>query len=86
MLDFLTNVSFINALYCMLLLHNVKLCTFAITYLDIVSKNRCLIMALNSSVSYCRNDSKMYINNKKEAAELLYSPGEVVFSSIIVHA
>ena len=42
-------------------------------------------MALtNSSTSDCSNDSTIYVGNDKEAAELLYSPVEVVFYSIIV--
>ena len=41
-------------------------------------------MALNSSTSDCSNDSTLYINNEKEAADLLYAPVEVVFASIIV--
>ena len=41
-------------------------------------------MALNSSISDCSNDSTLYINNEKEAADMLYAPVEVVFASIIV--
>ena len=55
-----------------------------ITVLDVVFENRFWKMALNSSFTVCSNDTTIYINNEKEAAQLLYSPMEVVFSSIIV--
>ena len=41
-------------------------------------------MALNSSISDCSNGSTRYINDEREAAELLYSSVEVAFASIVV--
>ena len=41
-------------------------------------------MALNSGILDCSYDSTIYITSEKEAAELLYTPVEVVFASIIV--
>ena len=41
-------------------------------------------MALNSSISNCDNDSTIYITIEKEATKMVYSPPEVVFSSIVV--
>ena len=48
-------------------------------------ESRCLNMALNSSILDCSNYSTInIINNEKQAADLLFSPIEVVLSSIIV--
>ena len=81
MLGFLTNVAFTYHI-----LHAIiaQWWQFLVTDLDVVSENRCLIMAFSSSFSDCSNDSTRYINNENEAAELLYSPVEAVFYSIIV--
>ena len=74
-----------HASQCVIVIHMPYIFWLSmITVLDVVSQNRCLKMAFNSSILDCSNISTINITNEKEAAEILYSPVQHVLSGVLV--